>query len=167
MKTDVEVRFWGKVNKTETCWLWTGAVDKDGYGLFQRHHHDQVRAHRLSYSEYVGPIPPRFVVDHSCRTPSCVRPGHLRAVTPKQNRENTKGPARHNKTGFLGVDLHDGKYRARVMHNGMRVEIGSFNTAEEAGEAARIGRLSMFSHNDVDREAGRGPVPARSGGLSR
>lgn len=27
----VEIRFWRQVRKTETCWVWTGAL-KDGYG---------------------------------------------------------------------------------------------------------------------------------------
>jgi hypothetical protein len=31
----VEERFWAKVNKTETCWLWTGAKHEKGYGLLK------------------------------------------------------------------------------------------------------------------------------------
>jgi len=30
---DIRVRFWNKVNKTDTCWLWRGAVDKTGAGV--------------------------------------------------------------------------------------------------------------------------------------
>jgi hypothetical protein len=29
--TDSERRFWRKVNKTATCWLWTGRLEGDGY----------------------------------------------------------------------------------------------------------------------------------------
>ncbi len=29
-----EQRFWEKVNKTNKCWIWTGAK-RDGYGLFR------------------------------------------------------------------------------------------------------------------------------------
>lgn len=28
-------RFWGKVTKTATCWLWTAATDPQGYGRFR------------------------------------------------------------------------------------------------------------------------------------
>jgi hypothetical protein len=27
-------RFWSKVEKTKTCWLWTAGKDFDGYGQF-------------------------------------------------------------------------------------------------------------------------------------
>ena len=30
----IKARFWCKVNKTETCWEWTGYIDKAGYGRF-------------------------------------------------------------------------------------------------------------------------------------
>lgn len=32
MKLTLEERFWSKVNKTLSCWIWTARVDKDGYG---------------------------------------------------------------------------------------------------------------------------------------
>jgi hypothetical protein len=28
-----EVRFWTKVKKTDTCWLWTGVPNDSGYGV--------------------------------------------------------------------------------------------------------------------------------------
>ena len=27
-------RFWSKVHRTNSCWLWTGLVSKAGYGIF-------------------------------------------------------------------------------------------------------------------------------------
>ena len=27
-------RFWSKVNKTDTCWLWIASTDHGGYGRF-------------------------------------------------------------------------------------------------------------------------------------
>jgi len=32
MKRNVEDRFWDKVEKTKTCWLWIGIKNKYGYG---------------------------------------------------------------------------------------------------------------------------------------
>lgn len=77
--------FWGRVNKTSTCWLWTGFIAPTGYGQLAGHG-TTLRAHRVAYEQVVGPIPEGLVLDHICRVRHCVNPDHLRAVT---NRENT------------------------------------------------------------------------------
>ncbi|MGC7464234.1 HNH endonuclease signature motif containing protein [Xanthomonas citri pv. citri] len=43
-------------------------------------------AHRFAYIEANGPIPADKEIDHLCRNPSCVRPGHLEAVTSSENK---------------------------------------------------------------------------------
>jgi hypothetical protein len=78
------LRFWEKVQKTESCWLWVGARTKGGYGLF-RHQGVAQYAHRLSYSAEKGPIPQGLHIDHLCRVRNCVNPVHLEAVTKKEN----------------------------------------------------------------------------------
>lgn len=70
--------FWSKVDKTDTCWLWTGALSPAGYG---RH---RGLAHRYAY-QLTQPIPPGLVLDHLCRQRACVRPDHLEAVTVAEN----------------------------------------------------------------------------------
>lgn len=77
-------RFWSKVNKTETCWLWTAHTDKDGYGIY-RAERKNWRVHRLTYEDVNGPIPIGLVIDHLCRTRNCVRPSHLEATTAPDN----------------------------------------------------------------------------------
>ena len=83
---DLATRFWEKVNKTDTCWLWTGAKLRTGYGSI-RIDQKSVRAHRVAYELVVGPIPDGLLILHSCDTPLCVNPAHLR-IGGKQ--ENTK-----------------------------------------------------------------------------
>lgn len=75
-KQDPIARFWKKVYKTETCWLWTAGKDKDGYGKFWLDE-DTIRAHRVSWEMHNGPIPEEMDVLHSCDNPPCVRPSHL------------------------------------------------------------------------------------------
>jgi len=75
--------FWSKVDKTNSCWNWLGYLDK-GYGQCRRNGKTYL-AHRLSYQNIKGPIPPNLVLDHLCRNPSCVNPDHLEAVTQDTN----------------------------------------------------------------------------------
>ncbi|CAL9481199.1 HNH endonuclease signature motif containing protein [Streptomyces sp. enrichment culture] len=66
------------------CHLWTGATNERGYGSFWADGRT-VKAHRWSYEQHVGPIPPGLDVDHICRRRACVNPAHLRAVTHRDN----------------------------------------------------------------------------------
>lgn len=83
-------RFWRRVEKTETCWIWTGAPDNSlGYARFKvrdaKGERDAVMVHRWSYEEVNGPIPDGLEIDHLCRVRNCVRPSHLEAVTHTEN----------------------------------------------------------------------------------
>lgn len=77
-------RFWPKVNKTETCWLWVGNINTKGYGMFGLNR-GLVSAHRFAYVLLVGPIPEGLHIDHLCRVRHCVNPDHLEPVTPQEN----------------------------------------------------------------------------------
>lgn len=81
--TDWEDRFWAKVKKTETCWLWTGAASQhNGAGEFWFNGKTRP-AHRASYELHYGPVPPGAVVRKTCEVPACVRPDHLVASGEK------------------------------------------------------------------------------------
>lgn len=77
-------RFTTKINKTDTCWLWTAGLTKGGYGQFGIGK-KKFSAHRFAYELWVGPIPHGMVIDHLCRVKACVRPEHLEAVSQKVN----------------------------------------------------------------------------------
>lgn len=83
-----EDRFLLQVKKTDTCWLWTAAADKDGYGVFRGSVGGKIyaKAHRFSYAFYTGElIPDGLVVMHSCDNPRCVNPDHLSLGTTLDN----------------------------------------------------------------------------------
>src|SRR6185369_11168545 len=48
--------FWMKVNKTDTCWIWTAFTDRQGYGRFGLYK-TCFLAHRFAYELVVGPVP--------------------------------------------------------------------------------------------------------------
>lgn len=98
----VRERFWSKVDKTETCWLWTAAKDTGGYGRFGVSG-KVAFAHRHSYEFLVGPIPEGLELDHLCRVPACVNPSHLEPVTHAENlrRAITNADHRRNQTSCI------------------------------------------------------------------
>lgn len=87
-------RFWAKVRKTESCWLWTGAIQSaTGYGALQVGTHGRPRAgatHRLSWEMHFGPIPEGMDVCHACDVRSCVNPAHLFLGSRLDNMRDSK-----------------------------------------------------------------------------
>lgn len=77
-------RFMAKIEQTNSCHIWKGPLDKDGYGTFFLRKLNR-RAHRVAWFMLHGPIPEGMVVNHTCRNPSCVNPQHLNVVTTREN----------------------------------------------------------------------------------
>jgi hypothetical protein len=70
-------RFWARVQKTDTCWLWTGGPSASGYGQIAYGRNQPGAAHRVSWELHHGPIPDGLWVLHRCDVKLCVRPDHL------------------------------------------------------------------------------------------
>ena len=97
-----EARFWARVEKTDTCWLWLGSRNDEGYGSLQVDRME-TKAHRYAYLLLVGPIPEGQVIDHTCLVKNCVNPNHLRPLTQK---DNSKAYWRDQR-GLCRNGLHD------------------------------------------------------------
>ena len=147
-------RFWEKVDKSGTCWLWTSNCNPAGYGSFLIAGKNRV-AHRVAYELLVGPIPEGMFLDHICHTTKCVRPDHLRPATPKQNGENRRGAQSNSVTGVRGVTptRNGKKWRATVLHYKKQHYLGVFESIAEAERAITAKRLELFTHNERDRNA--------------
>lgn len=74
------------------CQLWTGSLNKAGYGLFTLGG-KQFLAHRIAWTLAKGPIPPALDIDHMCCTRACVNVEHLEPVAPSENTRRQVRPA--------------------------------------------------------------------------
>jgi len=124
-------RFWSHVDKSGSCWLWTGTLQRGGYATFRvgaRSSDPKLQAHRVAYELVSGPIPVGMEIDHvkdnGCRFRHCVNPMHLEAVTTQENIRRRGGKRRDR--CIRGHDLHDsanvyaspatGERRCRACH---------------------------------------------------
>jgi hypothetical protein len=75
------------------CWIWMNHLDETGYGTF-RCGHITFRAHRVSWMEFRGTIPPGKRVLHTCDIRCCVNPDHLFLGTQKDNMDDMRRKGR-------------------------------------------------------------------------
>jgi hypothetical protein len=94
--------FYARVIKTDGCWLWAGALDKDGYGAFG-YAGRMRRAARVSLALDGRPVPEGQHARHSCDNPRCVNPSHLLPGTPKQNTDDKRSRHRLPKGASAGA----------------------------------------------------------------
>lgn len=99
--------FWGRVDRTDTCWLWTGELNSMGYGFFkiyEGHAREKILAHRFSAIMAGMPVKgPRDVVMHTCDTPRCVRPEHLSVGTQTDNMRDARNKDRIDLAGLYAL----------------------------------------------------------------
>ena len=100
-----------RVMVTPTCWLWTGQITRDGYGVLsiggtRGEGRRDLKVHRVAYEAAIGLVPAGLVLDHVCHDPAaciggrtcihrrCLRPDHLRAVAAGANSSRNTWAAR-------------------------------------------------------------------------
>lgn len=75
------------------CRLYLFSLNPDGYALL-RFKGKKVSLHRLSYEEFVGPIPEGLSVLHKCDVRHCCEPTHLFLGTGSDNAKDAVGKGR-------------------------------------------------------------------------
>lgn len=73
----------------DPCWIWWGALDRDGYPRKTHPSHIKGSAlvYRFLWCSLYGNPGENLQVDHACGVRSCINPNHLRLLPPRLNRE--------------------------------------------------------------------------------
>lgn len=80
----------------DDCWGWRGSFcgrHPHNYGVFSTQK-IKYKAHRFSYTEYVGEIPDGYEVCHTCDNTLCSNPKHLFIGTHADNMQDMKEKGR-------------------------------------------------------------------------
>ena len=128
-------RFWKKVRKTDTCWLWEGYLDRNGYG--------QVRismkcyyVHRASYEAAYGSIPSGQYILHKCDTPNCVRPDHLFPGTQRDNMEDCRRKKR--------MSCGESRYNSQLTEKNVKMIRESALSGQELSAMFNVSRSHIY-----------------------
>lgn len=152
MRFNEDRMIWARVDKLSSplgCWLWTGYIDRDGYGRARVTHLGEELAHRVVYAFVNGPVPDGLTLDHACRVRRCVNPAHLEPVTRGVNTLRGIGPtAVHARaTHCISGHLFDERNTARI-----RTRCGTGRRCRACGrESTRRYQLRVAARQEVLR----------------
>ncbi len=121
----------GKVNSQGYCQIKVGGVS--------------YMAHRLAWMFVNGQFPSEEI-DHINRNPLDNRASNLREARRIENCRNVGGWS-NKKSGLpqgVTYDKSRGKFMARASCNGVSKNLGRFDSAEEAGKAAKKARTEFY-----------------------
>lgn len=158
-------RFWEKVAivplSPDDCWLWTAATEEKGYGKFKVAG-KMCQAHRVAVMLVTGQWPrsDRMIL-HSCDTPGCCNPAHLREGTALENNRETVMRGRH-RWGIAGITYWRGTLPSeRILLGNSRFsewDVREIRRKAKAGESV----ASLAAHYNVAKTTIRDCVAKRT-----
>jgi hypothetical protein len=101
-----------------------GCINPEGYRVFQ-YDGSQYKEHRVIFEITNGYCPP--ILDHINGIKDDNRPENLRGASPNQNQ--------YNRTNIKGYRKSRNKYYARISFEGKRIELGAFDSEQDAHSA--------------------------------
>lgn len=119
----VQRHFDARIDKSGDCWVWTGPLNRYGYGIFNFGARGRKLAHRVSYELAFGPMPDGLVGDHTCHNEDeacfggnscphrkCCNPEHLEPVPIGENSKRGNTPPALNLAKKLCSRGHEFDY---------------------------------------------------------
>lgn len=143
--TELEkARFWTKVEVTNYCWLWKGAMAKNGYGLLTIRNRNY-SAHRVAYLICHGEIPSGLEILHSCDVRHCVNPDHLSVGTRGENVRDMHRKGRDNKTPpFQGEEAPNAKLTEAGVREIRRLYAGGTYTQRQLAKQFDVSQKTIM-----------------------
>lgn len=80
----------GRSEVVGTCWVWTGAKDRQGYARVRDGNRTDRLHHLLCKEVHQPPKGTKWVARHLCGCKACVNPAHIAPGTRKQNAEDDR-----------------------------------------------------------------------------
>jgi hypothetical protein len=134
-----EVSDCGNVRNSETGLVLKHALDGNGYciiSLYEKGKKKTMTIHRLTAIAFIINTDNKPCVDHIDNNRINNHFSNLRWATTSENGRNSK-ISKRNTTGVKGVcyDKRGNNWRAKIIIDGISINIGSYKTLEEAKQA--------------------------------
>lgn len=123
---------------SESCWEWTGARNRDGYGWFLLDGR-AIGAHVASWRLIRGDTPEGMELDHICRNRACVNPDHLDPVPHIEN-------VRRGNTADVMNGTRDRCKRGHLFSEHMYISPKGFRTCRECKRLAERRRYHALKN---------------------
>lgn len=82
-----------KINLLNNCWEWQKCVQGNGYGRLNFNRKSDY-VHRFAYKAWIGNIPLKKDICHTCDNRKCINPEHLFVGSRKDNMQDAKKKGR-------------------------------------------------------------------------
>lgn len=130
--------------------------------MSERGHRYIQTAHYVIWRMFDRTVPPGKLIDHIDRNPENNRIENLRLVDPEGNTVN-RCVGKNNTTGIMGVSKYKDRWVAQITVKGNRIDLGRFDTKEEAGRVRRAAELRYWGEFAPDAHL---PSPTQDHSLS-
>ena len=123
-----------------------GTINSKGYIKIQLNG-QMYSAHRLIYqiAHSIDILPTGIQIDHVDGNKQNNNPANLRIATNQENQRNVK-IQKNNTSGFKGVSYEKdrNKWKASISNGSRRINLGRFNSPEEAHAAYKNKAIELF-----------------------
>jgi len=143
----IEATGWD-VDDGSGCWIWRGRVDWFGYPMI-KFNAKQTRVHRAIWEIHNGiDFPANMNALHSCDTPSCMNPEHIRPGTQVENIADMVAKGRQVRAPGSNLTEHDiREIRRRVASGERQIDVAR-ELGIDTGTMSKIINRKLFKWVD-------------------